>query len=117
MALDPPNWAFLRVGPPIFVANRSINAQGELPKGQPSPVMVLTPAPSWKIINFINRTPRGLISSCDLDVIIGSRYLTKTLVVQGVKARGMKKTFELKEEIIKNLLIVDLTKLVMQKNA
>ena len=65
MAYDPPNRAFLRVAPPIIVANRSINAQGELPKGQPSPVMVLTPAPSWKIINFINRTPRGLISSCD----------------------------------------------------
>ena len=43
-----------------------------------------------------------------LDVIIGSRYPTKTLVVLGVKARGMKKTFELKEEIIKNLLFVDL---------
>ena len=96
MALDPPNWAFLRVGPPIFMANRSINAQGELPKGQPSPVKVLMPAPSWKIINFINRTPRGFNSSCDLDVIIGSRYLTQTLVVQGVKAHAMKETFELR---------------------
>ena len=28
MALDPPNWAFLRVGPPIIVALRSINVRG-----------------------------------------------------------------------------------------
>ena len=28
MALDPPKWAFLRVGPPIIVALRSINFRG-----------------------------------------------------------------------------------------
>ena len=81
MALDPPKWAFLRVGPPIIVALRSINAQGELPKGQPSPVMVLTPAPSWKINNF-KTDSQGLFLRV-IGHLIGSKYLPQTLEVKG----------------------------------